>query len=71
MWVFLQLPDVTISANFHDSLQTAYSYAQAINNFIPVTELFTTIAVVFLTYEGYYLVLKVINWIIRKIPTIS
>jgi hypothetical protein len=71
MYIFLQLPDVAAFDNFHNALVTGYSYAQAINIIIPVTELITTICVIFLAYEGYYLTLKIINWIIRKIPTIS
>lgn len=71
MYVFFLLPDVSIPIEFKNSIQTGYSYAQAINSFVPVSELITGIVVIFLAYEGYYLTLKIINWIIRKIPSIN
>lgn len=71
MWVFLQLPDVSLPDHFKNSLLAGYSYAQAINTILPIYELVTSICVVFLAYEGYYLLLKIINWIIRKIPSIN
>lgn len=70
-YVILILPDVSIPVEFHDNIQTGYSYALAINSFVPVVELVGSIAVIYLAYEGYHLLLQVINWIIRKIPSIN
>lgn len=70
-YVFLLAPDVVANPQFASSMATAVSYAQAINSFIPVSELLFTIAGVFLIYEGAYLALKVFNWVIRKFPGIS
>lgn len=69
--ILLLLPDVTISQNFADNLSTGIGYAKSINNILPVNELIYTIIGVFLAYEIGYLTLKLINWLIRKIPTIS
>lgn len=65
------LNDVVINTDFSNSLNTAISYAQAINSFFPVYELIFTITSVFLLYEGGYFLLKLINWVLRKIPGIS
>jgi len=70
-YVFLLAPDVVANPAFASSMQTAVSYAQAINSFFPVSELLFTIAGIFLLYEGGYLALKVFNWVIRKFPGIS
>lgn len=69
--VFLFLPDVSLPIEFTSNVASALSYAQAINSFIPFSELFYVIGGVFLIYEGYYLLLKIVNWIIRKIPSIQ
>ena len=71
MYIFLLLPDVQPFNTLHNALLTGYSYAQAINMLFPVTELLGGVIVIFLAYEGYYLTLKIINWIIRKIPSIN
>lgn len=75
IWLFFQVlllaPDVSISETFRDSIITGYSYAHAINSFLPVSELFLSISVVFLAYEGSYLLFKLVNWLIRKIPGIN
>lgn len=69
--ILLLLPDVSISQNFADNLNTAMGYAKSIDNILPVSELLYTIIGVFIAYEIGYLTLKLINWVIRKIPTIS
>lgn len=69
--IFLLADDVVINPAFESSMTTAISYAQAINKIFPVNELLYTIVGIFLVYELAYFGLKIINWIIRKIPTIS
>ena len=69
--VFLLLPDVSIPVAFSNNMIMALSYTQVINSFFPVSELLYTICGIFLLYEIAYLTLKVFNWVIRKIPTIS
>jgi len=68
---FLLLNDVVINTDFSNSLNNAISYAQAINSFFPVSELIYTIVGVFLLYESGYFLLKLINWVLRKIPSIN
>lgn len=69
--LFLLANDVSINGAFSSSIATAMSYAQAINKIFPVSELLYTIVGVFLAYEIAYFGWKIINWVIRKIPTIS
>lgn len=70
-YVFLIMPDVAIPQDFSQGLHTGISYARGLNSFFPVGELMYTIIALFLLYEGSYFILKLVNWVIRKIPTIS
>jgi hypothetical protein len=67
---FRLLPDVTLPASWLTAVDTASEYVLSLNNFFPVTILLTVFGV-FLAYEVAYFGMKLINWVIRKIPTIS
>jgi len=67
---FLLLPDVTLRAIFTDSVATASAYVISRNAIVPVDTLLY-IFFLFLAYELAYFGVKLINWVIRKIPTIS
>jgi len=67
---FLLLDDVTLPASWIASVTTAGGYAISLNTIIPVTTLLIVVGV-FLAYESIYFGMKLINWVIRKIPTIS
>lgn len=70
-YLFLLMPDITANEQFASAVHTAMSYAQAINNIFPVSELLFSIMGVFLAYEIAYAALKIFNWVIRKIPGIN
>lgn len=62
--------DVILPTDIHNSIQTARTYLANINIVIPVA----TIAAIFgimLAIEGFVLLYKAVNWLIRKIPTIN
>jgi len=64
------LPDVSLSDNINSAVGTASGYLAALNVIAPVNTLLTIIGL-FLTIEGIILLIKIINWFIRKIPTIN
>jgi hypothetical protein len=64
------MPDVSLSDNVAASIATASSYLSGLNNFLPITTLFAIMGLV-LTIEGAILGIKIVNWFIRKIPTIN
>lgn len=67
---FRALDDVSLPASFTDSVNTASSYLIALDTYIPVVIILALLAV-FFAYETAYYSMKLINWVIRKIPTIS
>jgi hypothetical protein len=64
------IPDVSISDNISSAVATASQYISALNTIAPVNTLIAIIGI-FLTLELIMLTIKIINWFIRKIPTIS
>lgn len=62
--------DTSTLSNITTSVSTASSYLSAIDNFVPVSVLVGMIST-FLAVEGFILLVKAINWIIRKIPSIN
>ena len=64
------LPDVSLSDNIATSISTAAGYATALDNFVPLATIAAIMGLV-LTIELVMLSIKVINWFIRKIPTIN
>jgi hypothetical protein len=68
---FLQLlPTTTFSDDIAAAIAMASSYLSSVSNFLPVTTLFVILGS-FLTIETVILGIKILNWAIRKIPTIS
>jgi len=64
------LPEVSMPDGILNAITTAGSYVSAMNIILPMDTLMAIIGL-FLTIEGVILVIKIINWVIRKIPTIN
>ncbi len=62
--------DTSIINNVSAAVSTASGYLSAVNSFTPVSTL-VIICGIFLSIEVFILFIKIINWIIRKIPTIN
>jgi hypothetical protein len=69
-WVLNLMPDVSIPDKITSAVTTASHYLTALNVFLPIDTLLAII-IIFLIIEGIILLIKIINWFIRKIPTIS
>jgi len=68
---FLNLfPTTSISDDVLNSIQTANTYIAGLNIILPVYTILTILGLT-LTIEGVILTIKIINWFIRKIPTIN
>jgi hypothetical protein len=68
---FLNLfPDVSLSDSVSSAVNTASGYISALSIILPVSTLIAIVGLV-LTIEGVILVIKIVNWFIRKIPTIN
>ena len=67
---FSLFPNVSFSDSITASVATASTYLSALNIIAPIYTLMAIITL-FLTIEGVILTIKIINWFIRKIPTIS
>jgi hypothetical protein len=63
-------PDVSLSDSVSSSVATASTYISGLNIILPVATLLSIVGLV-LTIEGVILLIKIINWFIRKIPTIN
>jgi len=64
------LQDVVLSSNITSSMFSAGSYLANINQVFPATTLIAILGVI-ISVEVFILTYKGINWLIRKIPTIS
>lgn len=64
------LNDVVLPNNLADSITTANAYLVSLNFILPVDNLLITLGLI-LTIEGFIILYKSINWLIRKIPTIN
>jgi hypothetical protein len=62
--------DVSLPNDLVNAIQTTNSYLRSINFIFPVST-FLTILSLILTIEGFIILYKIINWLIRKIPTIN
>lgn len=68
--IFYVLSDVTASSHIVESITNANSYMQPVSHILPTG----TILLIFgfsVVFEISYFSYKGVNWIIRKIPTIS
>jgi hypothetical protein len=70
VWFLGLFPEVSLSDSISSSIMTASGYLSALNTIAPVSTLLAIIGL-FLTIEGVILIIKIINWFIRKIPTID
>ena len=64
------LQDVSISSNFISAIGTANGYISSISFVVPVYTLLSILAIM-VGIEGGIILFKLINWTIRKIPTIN
>jgi uncharacterized membrane protein YfcA len=64
-------PDVSLPSIVTNTIGTASSYISALDRFLPITELVFILTAIFIIYESGYFAYKLVNWVIRKIPTIS
>ena len=62
--------DTSFLTNITSSVSTASGYLSAVSYFAPVATLITIVGL-FIGIEIIILSVKIINWIIRKIPTIN
>lgn len=68
--VFRLAPVVELPAGWISAVGTAGSYIAGLDVFLPVTSLVVVLSI-FLAYEIAYFGMKLVNWVIRKIPGIS
>jgi hypothetical protein len=64
------LPNVSLTSSIGSAITTANGYLAALNGFVPV-DVFVIILGLVLGVEVSIWALKVISWILKKIPTIS
>jgi len=64
------LPNASLPANITSAISTASTYLTAIDFIFPVSS-FITIFALILAVETFIILWKIINWIIKKVPTIS
>lgn len=67
----LILNDVSLDGGLTSTIVTAAHWVYSFDQFFPVHETIAIFLGVFVAYEVAYFVLKIANFIIRKIPTIS
>lgn len=66
------LPNVSLPDNIISSISSGNNYIAAIYLILPYTIAALLIALgIVITIEGFILLFKIMNWLIRKIPTIS
>jgi len=63
-------PNVSLSDSVSASVGTASTYISGLNVVLPVSTILAIVGLI-LTIEGVILLIKIINWFIRKIPTIN
>jgi len=64
------LADVSLSADFANSISTFNNYLARLNFILPISTLITIIGI-FIGIEVAIFAYKLIMWLIRKIPTIN
>jgi len=67
---FTLLADASLPSAFTSAMTSASTYISAFNDFLPVGTLLTILGLV-LTIEIFINSFKLINWAIKKIPTIG
>lgn len=61
------LSPVTLSGSFGSAITSAMGYVSALNGFVPLAVIFTSLGIV-LTFEGGVIAYKTIMWIVRRVP---
>ncbi len=64
-------PDVSLPAIITGAISDASRAVMSLDEIFPVHETFFILIGVFVLYEAAYFGMKLVNWIIRKIPGIS
>jgi len=64
------LPTASLPSELTSSISTATGYLAAINNFVPLTTIFSIFAI-YLTIEGGIFLYKGIMWLLKRFPTQS
>jgi len=67
---FTLLPNASLPVDFSNAIVSASNYISAFNDFIPVNTILIILGLV-LTIELFINIFKLINWTIKKIPTIG
>ena len=67
---FSLFPVISLTDSVSSAVSTANGYLSALNFIVPADTIISIIAL-FLSIEFIMLTIKIINWFIRKIPTIS
>jgi len=68
--IFRLTPEVALPGDITSAITTASGYISSLADFLPIGTLITILGL-FLAYEFAYFSMKLINWVIRKIPGIS
>lgn len=66
----INLDNVSQTNSVTEAVSTASGYISSLNTYLPMSTLIAILGLV-LIIEGFYLGHRLINWAIRKIPTIS
>lgn len=64
------LPNASLSPSISEAIISANSYLSAINFVFPLST-FLIIFGIILSIETFIIIWKIVNWLIKKIPTIS
>ena len=70
LWPVRQLPDVSLPPSIAEAISTAGAYIGGLDLILPVNTILAVLGL-FLAIEGGILAYRIVNWLIRKIPTIS
>jgi hypothetical protein len=69
-YILSLIPDVSLSGDITSAVATASTYLSALSAIAPVITIVAIMGLL-LAIEGVVLVIKIINWFVRKIPTIQ
>jgi len=64
------LDNVSLDSNIGTAITKTQEYLANVNQILPVSTLLSIIGI-FIAVNGFILLWKAINWLIRKIPTIN
>jgi hypothetical protein len=64
------LADVSLNSGFATSLATASGYYHSLNTILPVDTMLEILGIS-ITFEGVYLLYKLIMWVIKKVPGLN